>query len=88
MGDGHMNKPETLKLIRTTLTEVGGKITVEMLYAENPDPEPEPIGLAIRLPIEHEYPLIPEAELEALRRVRTLAAAEIQRIERKRNPSS
>jgi hypothetical protein len=79
---------ETLRLQFAALIDRGGKLTVEMIYAVKPEQDyAQSIGLTLRLPIEHEYPLLPEAELEALRRVRNLVGSEIQRIEKMRGPS-
>jgi len=82
-----MRKAEPLKLQSAALIERGGKLTVEMVYGETPELDPNAIGLTLRLPVEQEFPVLPEAELEALRRVQSLAGDEIRRIEKIRGPA-
>jgi hypothetical protein len=77
-----------LKLQVAALIERGGVLTVEMIYAEKAAQDySQSIGLTLRLPVQHECPLLPEAELEALRHVRDLVRNEIQQIEKKHGPS-
>jgi hypothetical protein len=78
---------ETFELQVAALIEREGKRMVEMIYAEKPAQDfVGAIGMTLRLPIEQEFPLLQEAELEALRRVRDLVRDEIQRIEKMGGP--
>jgi len=76
-----------LKLQFKSLAETGMKRTAELHYASSWPVEPEGPYVMIRLPIEDEFPLLPEAAIEALKRVLSLARDEIQRFEKMRGPS-
>ncbi|MEJ2374774.1 MAG: hypothetical protein P8Y71_04885 [Pseudolabrys sp.] len=78
---------ENLKLQSMSLTETGTQKIAELHYAASWPVEPNEAYVTIRLPIEDEFPLLPEAATEALKRVRSLAQNEIQRFERMRGPS-
>lgn len=80
---------ETMKLQSTIITETGDDLRLDVVYADDPDSAVARASLVIRLPIEdQDYPILPEARLEALRRVRRLVDAEIHEIERARGRTS
>jgi hypothetical protein len=80
--------PLKLQLQHAALIDREGKLTVEMIYAEKREQDyAQSVGLTLRLPIQNEYPLLPEAELEALTSALSLIRDEIQRIEKLRGPS-
>ena len=72
-----------MKLQNTAVIETPAGLTVEMLFADKPDPEDNEALIQFVVPVsEVKYPRIPEAQLEALRVVRTVIGDEIHRLER------
>lgn len=76
-----------LKLQRLALIETGPTKAVEIRYAEHAQSTLEEHCILIRVPIELEYPVLPEAAIEALTHVRDLIRDEIQRFEKMRGPA-
>ncbi len=70
-----------MKLQRASIIEIDEKRLVEMLFAEKPEPAEHEAQIRFVLPVSAEkYPRIPEAQLEALQRMRTVIGDEYERI--------
>jgi len=72
-----MSEAMTLKLRHTKLSGTPVGLFLEVLYANAEDPERATESVAIHFAVERKYPLLAEARLAVLSRVRDLLSEEV-----------